>query len=225
MASTRPNPASPSDARHSPARRAGRADRPRPCLGERRDHPAPSGSLRFATARSPRRWATPPSRHCRTLLHGPDAAVWVDLSHRPRHGPEGRRRARPPPAHRRGRPRGQPAGQDRDDRRRHPHRPVPPDLRGPGSRVGARLRAGAGVPADGPRRGLGPPRRQPPRSAGRPILRHGPDHLLWAIADDLVDGYFPFADRLGDAIDDSRTRSCARPLRTRSNGCSSSSAS
>ena len=35
-----------------------------------------------------------------------------------------------------------------------------------------------------------------------PILRHGPDHLLWAIADDLVDGYFPFADRIGDAIDD-----------------------
>jgi len=35
-----------------------------------------------------------------------------------------------------------------------------------------------------------------------PILRHGPDHLLWAIADDLVDGYFPFADHLGDAIDD-----------------------
>lgn len=35
-----------------------------------------------------------------------------------------------------------------------------------------------------------------------PILRHGPDHLLWAIADDLIDGYFPFADRIGDAIDD-----------------------
>jgi len=35
-----------------------------------------------------------------------------------------------------------------------------------------------------------------------PILRHGPDHLLWAITDDLVDGYFPFADRIGDAIDD-----------------------
>jgi len=35
-----------------------------------------------------------------------------------------------------------------------------------------------------------------------PILRRGPDHLLWAIADDLVDGYFPFADRIGDAIDD-----------------------
>jgi magnesium transporter len=34
------------------------------------------------------------------------------------------------------------------------------------------------------------------------VLRHGPDHLLWALADDIVDGYFPFADRLGDAIDD-----------------------
>jgi len=35
-----------------------------------------------------------------------------------------------------------------------------------------------------------------------PILERGPDHLLWALADDLVDGYFPFADRIGDAIDD-----------------------
>jgi magnesium transporter len=35
-----------------------------------------------------------------------------------------------------------------------------------------------------------------------PILSHGPDHLLWAITDDLIDGYFPFADRIGDAIDD-----------------------
>ncbi len=35
-----------------------------------------------------------------------------------------------------------------------------------------------------------------------PVLKQGPDHLLWAIADDLIDGYFPFADRIGDAIDD-----------------------
>ena len=35
-----------------------------------------------------------------------------------------------------------------------------------------------------------------------PMLTHGPDHLLWAISDDLVDSYFPFADRLGDAIDE-----------------------
>ena len=40
------------------------------------------------------------------------------------------------------------------------------------------------------------------RSGVWPILKHGTDHLLWALADDIVDGYFPFADRLGDAIDD-----------------------
>lgn len=33
------------------------------------------------------------------------------------------------------------------------------------------------------------------------ILARGPDHLLWALADDIVDGYFPFADALGDDID------------------------
>ena len=35
-----------------------------------------------------------------------------------------------------------------------------------------------------------------------PILKDGPDHLLWAIADDMIDGYFPFADQIGDAIDE-----------------------
>ena len=40
------------------------------------------------------------------------------------------------------------------------------------------------------------------RSGVGPMLQHGPDHLLWAISDDLVDSYFPFADRIGDAIDD-----------------------
>lgn len=39
------------------------------------------------------------------------------------------------------------------------------------------------------------------RSDPLAIMRHGPDHLLWAICDDIVDGYFPFADELGDAID------------------------
>ena len=34
------------------------------------------------------------------------------------------------------------------------------------------------------------------------VLAEGPDHLLWAIGDDIVDGYFPSADRLGDAIDE-----------------------
>ena len=40
------------------------------------------------------------------------------------------------------------------------------------------------------------------RGGVEPILRDGPDHLLWALADDVVDGYFPFADRLGFAIDE-----------------------
>ena len=40
------------------------------------------------------------------------------------------------------------------------------------------------------------------RAGVGPILSHGPDHLLWAICDDVIDSYFPFADRLGDAIDE-----------------------
>lgn len=33
------------------------------------------------------------------------------------------------------------------------------------------------------------------------VLARGPDHLLWALCDGLVDGYFPVLDRLGDEID------------------------
>jgi len=33
------------------------------------------------------------------------------------------------------------------------------------------------------------------------VMSRGPDHLLWAICDDLVDGYFPLMDKLGDEID------------------------
>ena len=33
------------------------------------------------------------------------------------------------------------------------------------------------------------------------LLRSGPDHLLWAVADEIVDAYFPFADQLEEAID------------------------
>jgi magnesium transporter len=36
----------------------------------------------------------------------------------------------------------------------------------------------------------------------KPVLERGPDHLLWALADSIVDGYFPVFDRLGDEIDD-----------------------
>jgi magnesium transporter len=40
------------------------------------------------------------------------------------------------------------------------------------------------------------------RDGVEPILAEGADHLLWAIGDDIVDGYFPYADRLGEAIDE-----------------------
>ena len=33
------------------------------------------------------------------------------------------------------------------------------------------------------------------------VLARGPDHLLWSLCDDLVDGYFPLMDKLGDEID------------------------
>ena len=39
------------------------------------------------------------------------------------------------------------------------------------------------------------------RSGAGAMMERGPDHLLWALCDDIVDGYFPFADELGDAID------------------------
>ncbi len=38
------------------------------------------------------------------------------------------------------------------------------------------------------------------------IMAKGPDHLLWALCDDVVDGYFPFADALGESIDDVQDR-------------------
>lgn len=40
------------------------------------------------------------------------------------------------------------------------------------------------------------------RSGVESIMTHGVDHLLWALTDDIIDGFFPFADRLGDAIDE-----------------------
>ena len=39
------------------------------------------------------------------------------------------------------------------------------------------------------------------RSGPATVMGSGPDHLLWALADTIVDAYFPFADRLEDAID------------------------
>jgi len=44
------------------------------------------------------------------------------------------------------------------------------------------------------------------RDGAEVILRRGPDHMLWALVDTIVDDYFPFIDRLGDAIDDLQDR-------------------
>ena len=99
----------------------------------------------------------------RRCCASPTRRVWVDLAGpSPAQVEAGRRSARPPPADRRGRPRGQPAGQDRDDRRHRPHRPVPPDYGDVGRRVRARHRPRRGLPAHRPRRRLGPARGAPP---------------------------------------------------------------
>ena len=42
------------------------------------------------------------------------------------------------------------------------------------------------------------------RAGAGPLLERGPDHLLWALCDDIVDGYFPLADRFGDLVDDAQ---------------------
>ena len=43
------------------------------------------------------------------------------------------------------------------------------------------------------------------------IMGRGPDHLLWAIVDAIVDGYFPFVDKLGDAIEELQDSVIAHP--------------
>ena len=40
------------------------------------------------------------------------------------------------------------------------------------------------------------------RSGVEEVLARGTDYLLWALADDVIDNYFPILDQLGDEIDD-----------------------
>lgn len=44
-----------------------------------------------------------------------------------------------------------------------------------------------------------------------PLLERGPDFVLWALVDAIVDGYFPVFDRLGDEIDEVQDSVMARP--------------
>ena len=46
-----------------------------------------------------------------------------------------------------------------------------------------------------------------------PVIERGPDFLLWALADSVVDGYFPIFDRLADEIDDLQDRVIEQPDR------------
>jgi magnesium transporter len=45
-----------------------------------------------------------------------------------------------------------------------------------------------------------------------PALERGPDFLLWALIDSIVDGYFPVFDRLGDEIDEVQDSAIERPI-------------
>ena len=53
---------------------------------------------------------------------------------------------------------------------------------------------------------LGPSAAAPLRFGVAHALRKGPDYLFYAIADTIVDGYFPVLDKLGDDIDDLQDR-------------------
>ena len=45
-----------------------------------------------------------------------------------------------------------------------------------------------------------------------PLLEKGADHVLWALVDAIVDGYFPVFDRLGDEIDAIQDAAVERPV-------------
>jgi magnesium transporter len=51
------------------------------------------------------------------------------------------------------------------------------------------------------------------REGAGPLLERGPDFLMWALLDALVDAYFPVFDRLEDQIDDLEDRIVGEPGR------------
>ncbi len=51
------------------------------------------------------------------------------------------------------------------------------------------------------------------RSGLEPLLRSGCDHLLWALFDEIVDSYFPFADSLEETVDRLQNQVVDRPDR------------
>ena len=154
---------------------------------ERRDDAGPRGHGR--AARDPR---------------GPRGARSGSTStrvSRPRHR-RGREAARAPPAHRRGHRRAQPAGEGRGGRGHDPRRHVLDRVRGRGHRArgGPRARPAARCsPSTSP--AWDPFALPQLRGDVGHVLKRGPDFLLYAITDGIVDGYFPVFDALDDEID------------------------
>ena len=238
MASDRPTPATDED------RRAHRDEHAR----ERRDEPHGAHMLRDGSPAASRDRRLGPDRlRITAIVDGAgkecDRRGGVDGARRPvrrtrharlgrprrglaRAGHGGRPDPRDPPADRRGRPGRQPAGEDRDHRRRRPHRPVPPDLRRRGRRLGAGHRPGAGLPAHRARRLVGAvaPRRTCARGSSRssstaPTTCCG----RWPTTSSTAISRSPTSSATPSTT--SRTRSSARPRRRRSSSSSSSSGS
>ena len=73
---------------------------------------------------------------------------------------------------------------------------------------------GERLPADRPRRRRwDTSRRRPLRFGVEHALKKGPDFLLYAIADTIVDGYFPVLDKIGDDIDELQDKVIADGVR------------
>ena len=128
-----------------------------------------------------------PSPSSRSCCARPDATVWVDLG-----GPSagagraGRRAPGAPPADRRGHPRGQPAREGRADRGRRPHRAVRARIRRRRSSSPRSTSCSARGSCSPRTIGRGIRARRTTCAAGvGPVLSQGPDHLLWAICDDV----------------------------------------
>jgi len=57
------------------------------------------------------------------------------------------------------------------------------------------------------------PVRERLRNGVGPLRRQGPDYLMHAIVDTIVDNYFPFLERLGEAVEELENEVIARPTR------------
>ena len=174
MASTRPNPASPSDEK---------PDIPLGVRVQRQGATGPAGqpgTVRLVALKGDELHELEGTAAMEKLpeLVADARLRGLGRSRRPdgKPGRPGRRGPWAPSPDHRGRARGESAGQDRDDQRDRPHRPVPPELRRDGHRIGARHRPRTRLSPDRPQHGLGPARGAPPGGGPQagPRARAGP---------------------------------------------------